>query len=236
MKRVVLAVGGTGGHVLPAMQIGHQMEAEGYQVTYMGFGLSGNRFFDKELHHYDVGTSWKAGIQISVRLLKRLQPTMVFGFGSFHSVPILAAALWLRVPYYLFEFNVMPGRVNRLFAYGAKKVFVHFDVKRPLRGVIEKIDYPFAFPDVIPQKEAVHHFGLESHRKTLLVFGGSQGAEAINQLVLRSSPYLRDAFQVLHFPGKESLVKETYDTYGIPSYVEPFCHRMHLAIKSALWA
>ena len=45
MKRVVLAVGGTGGHVLPAMQIGHQMEAEGYQVTYMGFGLSGNRFF-----------------------------------------------------------------------------------------------------------------------------------------------------------------------------------------------
>ena len=46
MKRVVLAVGGTGGHVLPAMQIGHQMEAEGYQVTYMGFGLSGNRFFD----------------------------------------------------------------------------------------------------------------------------------------------------------------------------------------------
>ncbi len=237
MKRVVIAVGGTGGHVLPALKIGRRLGRR-IEVSYVGVGLLRNRYFEQSEVHYEIPggklpQAWRQnihGILQARRLLRRIEPEYVIGFGSFHSFPVLAAAAYLGIPYYLFEFNVVPGRVNRLFSRGAKKTFIHFEPQvKSLKGALAKIDYAFEEIESISQSEALRHFGLEAGRKTLLVFGGSQGSDAINELIEKGAPKLKEEFQILHFPGKESNLKGVYDSLSIPSYVEPFCHRMHLA-------
>ena len=196
-KKIVIAVGGTGGHVLPAQKIGKKLSSE-FEIIYMGVGLSKNPFFEKkESHFYDIDGGGLAqgliqcgkknfhGIRNAKILLNKLKPDFVIGFGSYHSFPVLAAAVYLGISYYLFEFNVVPGRVNRLFSGRAKKVFIHFEPKRKkLRGFLALIDYAFEDLVTISQKDARLHFGLHPDKKTLLVFGGSQGSDAINNFVI----------------------------------------------------
>lgn len=245
-QKIVIAVGGTGGHVLPAQKIGRKLSSK-FDVVYIGVGLSKNPFFDKEgVDYYDIegaglargvlecGKANFRGIRAAKIVLAKLKPEFVIGFGSFHSFPVLAAAVYLGVPYYLFEFNVVPGKVNRLFSRGAKKVFIHFEPKRKkLSGNLTLVDYAFENLPIVSQNEARLHFGLNPHKKTLLIFGGSQGASIINDLVVNGAEQLKGEFQVLHFPGKESNYHEAYNSLSIPSYVEPFCSRMDLAWLAA---
>ncbi len=245
-QKIVIAVGGTGGHVLPAQKIGRKLSSK-YDVVYMGVGLSKNPFFEKEgVHYYDIegagfaqgilecGKANFRGVRAAKIILAKLKPEFVIGFGSFHTFPVLAATVYLGILYYLFEFNVVPGKVNRLFSQGARKVFIHFEPKRKkLRGNLTPIDYHFEEISKVSQNEARLHFGLNPHKKTLLVFGGSQGAEAINDLIIKGAEQLKGEFQVLHFPGKETDFHEIYTRLSIPSFVEPFCNRMDLAWRAA---
>lgn len=226
LPTIVIALGGTGGHVLPAQKIGDELSSK-YNIIYMGVGLSKNRFFEKKGIDVDGGGLSSGlvnfalknvkGIIQAKQFLKEIKPKFVIGFGSFHSFPVLSAAAYLNIPYYLFEFNVVPGRVNRLFSQGAEKVFVHFKSKRKkLKGKLVEIDYAFEPIKMISKEEARKHFGLDPDRKTLLVFGGSQGAEAINRLISQSIKQLEERFQILHFSGGKS-----------------FCTRMDLAWSAA---
>ena len=241
-KKIIIAVGGTGGHVLPAQKIGKKL-SERFEVVYLGVGLSSNPFFEKEgTHFYDIEGSGLAkgvvhclkknlrGIRDAKILLNKLKPDFVIGFGSYHSFPVLVAGAYLGIPYYLFEFNVVPGKVNRLFSRGATKVFIHFQPKRKkLEGNLELIDYSFEDLITVSQIEARLHFNLDPDKKTLLVFGGSQGAGAINDLVLKGAPQLRDQYQLLHFSGKDNDFQQKYTELSITNHVRPFCKRMDLA-------
>ncbi len=223
-KKIVIAVGGTGGHVLPAMKIGKRL-SDKFDLVYMGVGLSKNEFFDKEVGPFkDVEGGGKSlgffkcilnnikGILEARKFLHEIKPEKVIGFGSYHSFPVLAAAAYLGISYDLFEFNVIPGRVNRLFSKGAKKVFIHFQPqKKRLRGNLIPIDFAFEDHSLVSQQSARIHFGLEAEKKTILVFGGSQGARAINEAINEVRDQLTDQFQFLHFSGT------------------PFCNRMDLA-------
>ena len=245
-QTIVIAVGGTGGHVLPAGIIGRKL-SERFDVVYIGVGLSTNPFFDKEgSRYFDVeGAGLKkgalhcglkniSGIRQARKLLRTLKPTFVIGFGSFHSFPVLAAAAYLGIPYDLFEFNVVPGLVNRLFSRGARNVFLHFAPKRKkIKGNITFIDYAFEDEKIYRKEEALNHFGLQKDKKTILVFGGSQGAEAINDLMAKAAPLIKDEYQILHFPGKESDLKKYYDELHVTAHVHPFCNRMDLAWVAA---
>jgi UDP-N-acetylglucosamine--N-acetylmuramyl-(pentapeptide) pyrophosphoryl-undecaprenol N-acetylglucosamine transferase len=223
-KKIVIAVGGTGGHVLPAMKIGKKL-SEKFDVFYMGVGLSKNPFFSKEgANFFDIEGGGRSlglfkclaknikGILQARKILREMSPEKVIGFGSYHSFPVLAAGAYLGIAYKLFEFNVVPGRVNRLFSRGAKKVFIHFmPQKKKLHGNLVPIDFSFEEHLEISQHEARLYFGLEPDKKTILVFGGSQGAEAINQVIKEVAPQLIEEFQLLHLSGT------------------PFCTRMDLA-------
>lgn len=245
-KTIIIAVGGTGGHVIPAQKIGAGLSSDFY-VIYVGVGLSRNAFFQKEKTvFYEIeGASPSKGVGSFLvrnikgifqarKLLKKHKAFHVIGFGSFHSFPILAAALLQKVPIDLFEFNIIPGKVNALFSRWARKIFVHFEPKgKRFSKNLVKIDFSFEEVKPISKEEARAFFGLAEKKKTLLVFGGSQGADAINELMPNVAKELKEEFQIIHFPGKESKFFEIYKNLGITSYVTPFCDRMELAWSAA---
>ena len=235
-KHIVIAVGGSGGHIFPAMCIGRALQKL-YSVSYMGVGLSTNTFFNQKEPYYEVeGKSLSQGIVRCVRhlakgfwkskkLLREIGASKVLGFGSFHSFPVLAAALYLQIPYCLYELNTIAGRTNWLFSYFAKESYVNFPLyKRALFGCVKKIDYVFETKVPICQKKALQYFGLEEGKKTVLIFGGSQGSEFLHRLVIAVLDKLQESYQVLIL-GRGETEENSYACVKMFS----FCDRMDLA-------
>jgi len=247
-KKILFAVGGTGGHLLPAQALARELTEE-YEVLFGGGKLSSNRYFHRDLFSYrDVASSTPLrgspvraafelgrGVKQSLSLFKDYKPDLVVGFGSFHSFPILAAAKLKKVPYLLVEQNALPGRVNRLFASGALFSAIQFEeAKRFLKGKAQQATIPSWSKEATEKGEARLYFDLDPDLFTLLAFGGSQGASAINVAVSRLS--LQHPFQVLHFCGDESEVmglKKVYRERGILACVKPFEKKMENAWSAA---
>ena len=137
-----------------------------------------------------------------------IYPDVVFGKGGYASFPTIFAAKILRIPIIIHESDSAPGRVNKWASRFAKKVAFSF---------IEAADY---FPSEArenmawtgqpirmeiengaPQKEALQYFKLESQVPTIVIFGGSQGAELVNNAVLDALPRLVESYQVIHQTG-----------------------------------
>lgn len=263
VSKVLIAVGGTGGHLFPAQALARQLlsQQEAVELVFAGAGLRDNLFFDREAFAFEevpsgllssrnpiraakgVGAILR-GVAKGCRLMRSYRPNMVVGFGSFHCFPVLMAAKLFRIPMVLYEANSIPGRVNRLLAPFVKAVGVSFpEAKSHLRGHVFEVSYPlregFSRPDVDPQ-QARAYFGLAPEVFTLLVFGGSQGAQGINSLFSLSAKALSNLrkgdFQILHLTGPtkpgESL-KAVYESLGLRCCVKPFEKEMGLAWKAA---
>jgi UDP-N-acetylglucosamine--N-acetylmuramyl-(pentapeptide) pyrophosphoryl-undecaprenol N-acetylglucosamine transferase len=254
-KKVLFAVGGTGGHLFPAQALAEEIKKkEGtVEILFAGGSLGSNRFF----HHLkfpfkEVSCSspakdskWKfvlktlRGIVQSLKICREFQPDWIVGFGSFYSFPLLVAARIKKIPYILVESNAYPGKVNRLFSKKAALTAIQFEeAKQHLKGVAKVVKMPHFSKELeeayLPPAEARKYFGLEPDRFTFLVFGGSQGAERINWAA--SELWLDQPFQVLHFCGQSGDVKHLRSRYaerGIQACVKPFEQKMHLAWKAA---
>jgi UDP-N-acetylglucosamine--N-acetylmuramyl-(pentapeptide) pyrophosphoryl-undecaprenol N-acetylglucosamine transferase len=245
-EKVIIAVGGTGGHVLPSEKIAKKL-SEDYDVVFMGVGLSKNPFFHKEgVNYIEVrGGGLKSGIWNFLKenlfgiyeakaILKKLQPKFVVGFGSFHSFPVLQAAFSQQIPYYLFEFNTVPGRVNRIYSRSARKVFIHFKPReKRILGNLVEIDFAFDEIQYHEKNKAKEHFGFDVNKPVILAFGGSLGANAINNSMRNISTEIKDEFQIIHFTGKECDINIHYQNLGIKSYVKPFSKEMDLAWQAS---
>lgn len=155
----------------------------------------------------------------SRKILKEFAPDVVVGFGSFLTLPVLLAALFLKIPFILHEQNAIPGKVNRLFSRFAVKTAITFPQSTTyLRGKTEQVEFP------LRKKSPAIDFGFEKGKPTLLIFGGSQGAQKLNQIVLESAQHLT-GFQIFHFTGTEERAQEAikrYTTLGIKHYVRAF--------------
>lgn len=258
-KRVLITVGGTGGHVYPAMAVAKELLNDPhFDVLFVGGGLRRNRYFQRETfsyHDISCGTlSFRhplrsllgmgricRGIWQSRRFIQSFSPHVVLGFGSYHTLPTLAAAKWLGVPIILHEANRIPGKVNRLFAPYAALTGVHFpDTTERLKGKTMPIPIPLREGykrQGIPRDQARTYFELDPQRTTLLIFGGSQGAYAINRLVCDSLVKLnRRELQVLHVTGETGSAyacRTYYQMHGIRATVKEFESRMDLAWQSA---
>jgi len=261
-KKIAIASGGTGGHIYPAQALAEQLKKRDDQVEifYLGGGLEDNRFFTSD-HRFETVSAatfsskkpWQMakelgaigrGIVESRRILKREKPDVIVGFGSYHTLPPLAAAKSMGIPIILHEGNSFPGKINRLMSRFATVTGVHFPAATGrLRGKTVEVGMPVRSGyDVAfcSQTEARRHFHLDSKLFTFLVFGGSQGALALNllfskaivdHLSLRSSRY-----QVLHITGSDTVAKELqqlYDEHDVRASVLPFEKRMDLAWRSA---
>lgn len=252
MSNVVIATGGTGGHVLPAQQLAYELihTIPDLAISFFGHGLTKNQFFQKnQFPIYDISSapaSWEAfvrvpiGIVQSMRYLKRMRPRLVVGFGSYHAAPVLAAAACMALPMILFEANSFPGRVNRLFSSRAVCTGICFpNAQRHLKGAVQHVALPlrqqFHGANRPDRKEALEYFGFEEHKKTVLVVGGSQGAKKINELFVQTlSLFEKDRLQIVHCAGKEcNAVERAYRAQGVCAVVKEFEQNMHYAWAAA---
>ena len=260
-KRVVIAAGGTGGHLFPAQSLACTLlgQMNKCDVLFVAKGLSSNARFNPELYsHKDVASGpinlklktlllspWSIlkGIVQSVKVLRQFKADVVIGFGSYHSFPVLCAARLLNIPIVLHEANSVPGKVNRIFSPYAVWTGVFFpDSSKHLKGDIKKTDIPLRkqFSQALrpSRQEALSFYGLKEGVMTVLVFGGSLGAKKLNELaaagiILASA---KTKLQVLHFTGSADAtekVKQCYENAGIVAIVREFEPQMQYAWAAA---
>lgn len=253
-KKVVIAVGGTGGHLFPAQSFAEELDDA--EVVFIGKGLAKNSYFDrKRFTFHDVESmtpfrgKWRSayliikGVITCLSLLSKIKPDLVVGFGSFHAFPVLVAARLHRVPIALFESNAMPGKVIRLFSKKAKVTGIYMDgAKKWLKGHVVSVEMPFGkrFKEsCISKADALQELGLVSNYLTLLVLGGSQGAQKLNATLLELLPFIKQErlpWQLIHLTGSDEMSKEiakVCKALDIPCYVKPFDKKMSCLFQAA---
>lgn len=238
-KLIVIATGGSGGHVIPAEVLGDKLLKSDMHVFFLGHKVKKNPFFKKtpENIRMDVlSASFSVKklpffflkvsvgfIQSLMKLLKN-RPNCVIGFGSYHSFPVMLAAKMLFIPIILYESNIKMGKVIKLFAPSCKVLaspFNHFGSYRNFEYVKPLI------PDLeldsdLKKTDLYRQYGLDHSKKTLLIFGGSQGAEFFNQTIRNDMVSFLDnkTWQILHIVGPKGDVKNLqsfYENYGLQS-------------------
>jgi len=190
----------------------------------------------------------RAGIRLpeaiwcSLRILRRFSPDAVLGVGGYSSGPVVLAARMRRLPIFLQEQNSYPGLTNRLLAPFADKIFIAYPKAR--NYLPEDVTLLTGNPvrqeigEEVNVGAARAALGLDPGRFTVLVFGGSQGAQSLNQGMVEASSELasrRDELQVVHQTGEEgvAVVEAAYRQAGIAARVVPFIRRMSLAYAAA---
>lgn len=260
-KKIIIAAGGTGGHIYPAIALAEQLLEIIPQknLLFVGGGLDDNRYFNRNSFAYqsvacgsfvkkrpmslmkNMGGIGK-GIWQSLRLIKQFKPDLAIGFGSYYSLPPLIASKMASVPFILHEANSIPGKVIRLLSRQALVTGVHFPQTQSfLKGKTLEVGMPLrkGYQQLNGLRHAaVEYFNLSGDLPTILIFGGSQGAQAINQLCLEAILRLKNnrPMQILHFTGNAAaaeLHENLYRENGIRAVVKGFETRMDLAWSAA---
>jgi UDP-N-acetylglucosamine--N-acetylmuramyl-(pentapeptide) pyrophosphoryl-undecaprenol N-acetylglucosamine transferase len=241
--RIIIAGGGTGGHVIPALAIAQQLKKQfDAEVLFIGTPrgietrLVPQAGFPLELIQVgalkNVSLLTRArtmfdlprAIAASSRMLSEFDPEVVIGVGGYASGPAMVAAIRRRLPTLAFEPNVVPGFANRMIARWVSAAAVHFE---------ETCRYfPHCRVTGVPVRAAFFSIPTKAGgASTLLVFGGSQGARAINLAMVESLAGLRDkipGIHVIHQTGQRDYerVLAAYQESGISGEVHQFIDDM----------
>jgi UDP-N-acetylglucosamine--N-acetylmuramyl-(pentapeptide) pyrophosphoryl-undecaprenol N-acetylglucosamine transferase len=214
MKTVVLAAGGTGGHLFPAQALAGEMGNRGWRVV----ALTDKRAsaYAGDFHGALVETvpsaaltdrSWfaltrapfeiLAGILVSRRKLKALKPAAVIGFGGYPSLPVMLAACWGGYPTAILSPDAQLGRANRALADRVERIAANFPLKRFLPKDMTKVVYtgnPLR-PEVVALAGAPYAAPSGAGPIKLLIFGGSQGARYFSDTVPAAIKKLPEALR-----------------------------------------
>jgi len=259
-KKIVIAAGGTGGHLYPAMCLAKQLTQQNpsIEILFAGGGLEKNAFFEREhfafrsievaslgkkslLPFLKASKSIVKGVWQSRKILATYAPDLVIGFGSYHTFPLLYAAKMAKYPIVLHEQNSVPGRVIRYFAKKALFTGIYFpQAASGIRGTAVELAMPLREGYALNSSSkdvGCHYFGLDPTKKTILTFGGSQGAHFLNEQLPKALALLNcNTFQVLHFTGhaeQTSRLQNYYSQAAIPAVVKTFEPQMANAWHAA---
>jgi UDP-N-acetylglucosamine--N-acetylmuramyl-(pentapeptide) pyrophosphoryl-undecaprenol N-acetylglucosamine transferase len=254
---VAIACGGTGGHLFPGLAVGEELFQRGCDVTLLISPKEVDQQAVRAASGMRIATlpavglvrgnlaGFLKGFYVSYRAAKQLfaerAPKAVLAMGGFTSAPPVLAARKFRAATFLHESNTIPGRANRFLARFVTQAFVGFPTcveRLPIQDVLVT-GTPVRPQFVRSDPEAARiALGLQPRRETVLIMGGSQGAVAINQLIMRSLADLRRELpetQFLHLTGAKDYEKvaATYREAKIPAVVRPFLTEMELALNAA---
>ena len=266
--KVLIAAGGTGGHLFPGVAIAQEWQRRrAVDVVFAGTAAGLERQllprigYRLELLHVErlIGRGWRTiGAMVRLprslweawRLLRHLRPDLVIGIGGYASGPLLFMAAVTRYPSVVVEPNALPGVTNRILAPLVDLVISAFEFSRrylrarrllvlgnPIRQEVINATRPPASVEAAEQPSSAHESRSPVSR-TVLVLGGSQGAHAINQLVVDALDLLgplRERIWFVHQTGEKDAawVRQAYDHRGIGGRVEPFIHAMGEAYAQA---
>jgi UDP-N-acetylglucosamine--N-acetylmuramyl-(pentapeptide) pyrophosphoryl-undecaprenol N-acetylglucosamine transferase len=251
--RVVIAGGGTGGHLYPGIAVARELlarqpdaavsfagTAQGIEARVIpreGFALDLIR--SSGVKGKSIAGRLRGALLVPVslidawRILSARQPSLVIGVGGYSSGPVVMMAALRGVPTILLEQNAVPGFTNRLLARVVNAAAVTFDSTRAFFGdkafVSGNPVRPEFFRAAGPNQESARDDTTSVTR--VLVFGGSQGAHAINVAMVEAAPQLaagRPPVRLTHQTGERDMemVRTAYRQAGVQGDVEPFLYDM----------
>jgi UDP-N-acetylglucosamine--N-acetylmuramyl-(pentapeptide) pyrophosphoryl-undecaprenol N-acetylglucosamine transferase len=257
LTSVLLAGGGSAGHVSPLLALADCLRRRDPDIRVTTLGTQGG--LEQRLvpaRGYDLRTipkvafprlpggalvrlpgALKAAVDATGAVIDETRPDVVVGFGGYVSTPAYLAARRRRVPIVVHEQNARPGLANRLGARMTRFVATTFAttslphatlIGMPLRREIARLDRELS------RAEGLAHFGLVDHRPTLLITGGSLGAQRLNTAFASRADELRShGIQVLHISGHGKEFAPRSVTAGPPYVVAAYADRMDLAYAVA---
>jgi UDP-N-acetylglucosamine--N-acetylmuramyl-(pentapeptide) pyrophosphoryl-undecaprenol N-acetylglucosamine transferase len=257
--RVVIAGGGTGGHVFPAIAVAQALEKNDsrHQVLFVGShqGLEAKLVpeYGYELKLLPVGklrgtsllgrlrtlSTLPLAVSSALRTLLSFRPHVVLGVGGYASGPIALAAVLLRKPVVLLEQNAIAGATNRGVSLLASRVVTSFE---DTVGFAAKKTVALGNPLRMELLEALsQRKSATGGGRCLLVLGGSQGARRLNELMMAVAPALAAALpelHVIHQTGQadQTRVQEAYRNASLSSDVHAFISDMAAVYQRADFA
>lgn len=270
--KIVFTGGGTGGHFYPIIATAEALkeavkerkiiEPELYffgpnvfderalfeqNITFVQTPAGKLRRYFSLLNVFDVfKTAW--GIMQTTLSLYRVYPDVVFSKGGYGSVPTVLAARFLRIPLIIHDSDAIPGRASLMAATQAKKIAVAYEeavayFPQKVHDNIALIGNPVRLDVRTPAREgAFEYLKLENNVPVILILGGSQGAEAINEAVLSALPQLVAKYQVIHqtgdrlFEGVKETAKVILENNERRYRYKPFNYLSAIAMKMAAGA
>ncbi len=254
---IVLATGGTGGHIFPALKVAYFLKEKGHSILIVGALSKAEGILKQNGFAYVVlsvrGFSRNAPLTFlesiflmikavgdSLKTLREFKANVVCGFGGYGSFPVVTAAMMSRCPVMIHEQNVVPGKANKLLAKFVKKIAITFEASascfRSGQSVLTGCPC-HAKSNSLSRTQILKNFGLDENKLTILIFGGSQGSRRINQEFIKAADLLKGHldFQVIHASGKNDYMylKEQYETNRISVRLVEFLEDMGSAYQAS---
>jgi UDP-N-acetylglucosamine--N-acetylmuramyl-(pentapeptide) pyrophosphoryl-undecaprenol N-acetylglucosamine transferase len=252
--RIVIAGGGTGGHIFPAIALAEAFSRQDPETKILFVGtqnaLEISTLSRRRFHHMSIATTGLKGrsffrqVQSLLRLpkgffqavgiIRRFDPDIVVGVGGYSSGPVALAGKLLGKRVVIQEQNVIPGFTNRLLGWISDRIFLSFPDKFRLfkRSKTVVTGNPVREEILVRKRE----YGRQS-LFNLLIVGGSQGAHAINLAVIEALGHLKTPERIIftHQTGANDLdwVESAYRRHEISADVRPFFEDMGQAYANA---
>lgn len=239
MKRIILTGGGTAGHVTPNIALLPRLKELEYDIHYIGsyngiekelieqFGIPYHGISSGKLRRYFSLQNFTDPFRVirgfgeAHKLIKILQPDVIFSKGGFVTVPVVLAGKKCKVPTIIHESDMTPGLANKISIPSATKVCCNFP------ETVEHLPAEKAVLTGSPirqellsgdKENALKFTGLSDKKPVVLVIGGSLGAVAVNEAVRKVLPELLKDFQVIHLCGKNKIDPSLNNIDGYVQY------------------
>lgn len=239
MKRIVLTGGGTAGHVTPCIALLPALTKEDYDIHYIGSyeGIEGKLIKEYNIPYYGI-SSGKLRRYLDIKnlsdpfkvikgyfearkILKKLNPDILFSKGGFVTVPVVLAAKSLKIPVIIHESDITPGLANKIAIPSAKKVCSNFPEtmkylpkeKAVLTGTPIRSEL-FSGNKI----KGLDFCNFTANKPAIMIIGGSTGSKVINDVVRGMLPTLLRDYQIIHICGKGNLDSELTNINGYVQY------------------
>lgn len=257
---IIMTGGGTGGHIFPAIAIADSLKNKvlNSQILFIGakgkmeerivpannyeirsINISGLRR-GKYLEWLAVPLKFICSVRKCKKIINEFKPSAVVATGGFVSAPVIYSALKKKCKVVLQEGNAIPGKVTKMFAEKADKVIVNFEETKQYlkrKDNILRIAYPIRiFKENINRNDACEIFGIDKNRKTLFVFGGSQGSASINKILGNKIPELYAAdLNIIWQTGNNDYnrIKNEYEKFSGKVKIFGFIDKMFTAYTAS---
>lgn len=252
--KILFTGGGTAGHIIPIVAIARELRKTSVQNNLKLYFIGPQDDFGQVLlsqenikiktvlagkirRYFDWKTAWHNFIDVAIKIpigviqsffhIFFISPDLVFSKGGFGSIPVVIAARMLFVPVFLHESDVAPGAANKFLSDFASKIFVSFPkteyfpkekmilVGNPTRKELMNND----------KEEARKFFNLNSSKPVILILGGSQGSQRVNDGILDILPQLLKDFELIHQCGENNYQTTRGESKAVmKTEEEPFYH------------
>ncbi len=259
-KRIIIAGGGTGGHIFPAIAIANALKQQQPGIEILFVGAKGKMEMEKvpqagyEIKGLDIAgfnrSSLIKNIGLPYKLIKSFiqvrtiinafKPDGVIGVGGYSTFPVLKYAQSRSIPTFIHESNSFAGKANMMLGRNATKIFVandgmeKFFPKDKLMVTGNPVRSSIAH-STVTRSEGIQFFGLDENRKTILVVGGSLGARSINEaLAINLNEFANNNLQLIWQTGKTTATEYKAKAAGQPNiWCNGFITQMEMAYAAA---